>query len=614
MRNTMEPERYRFSCGCEWPVVGPPPREGALPLMDVDEENLPFCSAVWDLLATGRTKGVFQLEKSLGQTWAKKLKPECVEHTAALAAILRPGCLKALDEHGVSMTEHYCLRKNNQEPVASYHPVVDQILAPTYGVLVYQEQSMQLARAVAGYSLQEADNLRKAIGKKLPEVMAKCRTTFLDGAAKAGILSAEQALEVFGWIEKSQRYSFNRSHAVSYGGLTSCETAYVKAHFPVAFFANWLRYAQEGSDPQAEVAELVQDARLFDVPIETPDARVPEPHFYTDGVRVVFGLSDIRGVGQAQIEKLKVGLTEAEARLGERPATWEAFLLHAATPLHGATVKGMISVGEFRWCGKSRTRLLNEFEAWDGLTETERERARQLDLVGRGRLDPAPLVPLKEPDILKKFPDLDRLPLKERLKVQARVQKDREKALLKHQETVAALRSVGPLASVEAVLQAVARPRPVGGCANARRRTAVESALQLLRNPPASEADHPNWVAWAEEHYLGVAISCSRVDSCDLSQVNCSCKDFLSGRAGYMVLGVEVQQVREVMTRRGKSAGKPMAFLTVADGTCAISDVCIFADAWERLRDVLREGATVAIEAERDAKKDTLVVKRASPI
>jgi DNA polymerase-3 subunit alpha len=132
--------RHTFPCGCSWPVVGEPLLPGTLPLMDVDLENLPFCDATWDLLASGRTKGVFQLETPLGRQWAKRLKPRSPEHLSALGAILRPGCLKSKDADGVSMTEHYCRRANNEEQPAPLHHTLSAILESTYGTMPYQEQ------------------------------------------------------------------------------------------------------------------------------------------------------------------------------------------------------------------------------------------------------------------------------------------------------------------------------------------------------------------------------------------------------------------------------------------------------------------------------------------
>ena len=119
----------------------------------------------WQLFAEGKTKGVFQLESNLGKSWSKKLAPNTIEELSALIAIIRPGCLKAYVD-GKSMTQHFIDRKHGREEVTYLHESLEEILAPTYGVLVYQEQSMRIAQKIAGFNLEEADELRKAIGKK----------------------------------------------------------------------------------------------------------------------------------------------------------------------------------------------------------------------------------------------------------------------------------------------------------------------------------------------------------------------------------------------------------------------------------------------------------------
>jgi len=200
---------YKFDCGCKWPILEPS-KNGKIPKLKINLHNLPYCDLAWKIFSNGDTKGIFQLESHLGKQWSKKLKPKNMEHLSALGALLRPGCLRALDEDGISMTEHYCKRVNGLEKVPSYHESVDEILKPTYGALVFQEQAMQIAQAVAGFNLQEADVLRKAIGKKNTQEMANCKKMFIDGAKKAKIISDEQAEELFGWIQASQRYSFNK--------------------------------------------------------------------------------------------------------------------------------------------------------------------------------------------------------------------------------------------------------------------------------------------------------------------------------------------------------------------------------------------------------------------
>lgn len=155
---------YTFDCGCSFPILGPSPNKSKIPLLDIRIESVSLdCPAVWDLLSNGRTVGVFQLEKPLGQDWSKRLKPESIDHLSALGALLRPGCLMSRDERGVSMTENYCRRKNNEEVVESLHPSLDDILNSTYSVMVYQEEIMQVGAKIAGFDLVGVDALRKCV-------------------------------------------------------------------------------------------------------------------------------------------------------------------------------------------------------------------------------------------------------------------------------------------------------------------------------------------------------------------------------------------------------------------------------------------------------------------
>jgi len=148
--------------------------------MDLD------CPKTWALISSGNTKGCFQLESRLGRSMAKKLKPSNIEELAALISIMRPGCLEAIRD-GKSVSNHYIDKKNGEEAVDYFHESLEPILKTTYGEMVYQEQAMEIARVVAGFNLQEADMLRKAIGKKKPEEMAKLKKTFVNGCKKPKI-------------------------------------------------------------------------------------------------------------------------------------------------------------------------------------------------------------------------------------------------------------------------------------------------------------------------------------------------------------------------------------------------------------------------------------------
>lgn len=255
-------KKFTYSCGCSFDLV----EKDGLKLIDFDPtiEHINLeCSKTWGLIGDGNTKGIFQLESRLGRSIAKKLKPENIEQLSALVAILRPGALEAVRD-GKTVTNHYIDRKNGQESVDIFHPALDSVLNATYGEMIYQEQAMEIAKSIAGFNLQEADMLRKAIGKKKPEEMAKVKTKFLQGAKDLNIVNDNEAEQIFGWIEKSQRYSFNKSHSVSYA-INAYLSAYTKAHFPKIFFASYLRFAKDKIDPQQEIKALVQNLSLIHI-------------------------------------------------------------------------------------------------------------------------------------------------------------------------------------------------------------------------------------------------------------------------------------------------------------------------------------------------------------
>jgi len=165
--------------------------------------------------------------------------------------------------------------------------------------------------------------------------------------------------------------------------------------------------------------------------------------------------------------------------------------------------------------------------------------------------------------------------------------------------------------NIAQAIRDAARPKgDGGGCANVNRVKILKSEAFLLENPPTQLHDDPNWIAWNEEQLLGTAISCSKIDSCDTSQVNCTCKEFLAGRKGFIVLGVEILRVGEYLTKAGKTPGKKMAFLTVADSSCSLSDVCVFPETYEKFSSLLIEGNTVLMQGERDYKKGSFIAKQ----
>jgi DNA polymerase III alpha subunit len=633
---------YRFPCGCEFPVLQPAASSDVLPLLDFTVESVnPDCPETWNMLSKGDTKGVFQLESPLGRQWTKKLQPQHIEHLCALGALLRPGCLRAEMEPGVSMTKLYCLRKNGEAPVSTIHPVLDAILEPTYQVLVYQEQSMRLGRDIAGFDLKDVDRLRKAIGKKDQQEMAAVEKLFLEGAKQKNVVPYELAETVWGWIKKSGRYQFNKSHSLSYG-VIGYLTAYLKAHFPVQFFCSWLYYAKDKANPLEEVRELINDARLFSVEVEPPDLRNGESHFSTDGRKVVFGLSDIKGVGEAMIVRLKENIDLVERNINkEMPLwTWHEFLTRFSHQVSSSIIERLIKVGGLRWMGVPRARMLAEHKAWSALTDKEQEWIRETEskegLFG-STIDA--LKRLSRPKGVKAKPKSRRVPRTDDPLAVAELQ-----IIEQEHETIladlakfamdqeAASCSGGPPVdnevekSLEKARKAnraryrkltkvvkegpVQQEGPFGGCFTEKRRLTVESEWSLLENPPSKIADFPNWLATIEEELLGIPLTCSRVDSMDRSQVTVSCKDYLCGQSGYLIFCVEIESCRTVKTKRGKNPGSNMAFLSLNDGTCALTDVVVFPDTYKEYGHLLSEKNCVIIQGERDKQQGTLIVKK----
>lgn len=333
---------------------------------DITKINLE-CSETWDLISNGNTKGCFQLESRLGRSMSKKLKPDSIEQLAALISIMRPGCLEAVRD-GKTVSSHFIDKKNGLESVDYFHPALENILSNTFGEMVYQEQAMQIAKDLAGFDLQEADMLRKAIGKKKADEMSKLKDKFIKGCNKLAIISNDQADQIFSWIEKSQRYSFNKSHAVSYA-MNAYLSAYGKAHFTRTFFASYLKFAKDKIDAQQEIKELIQNASQMNIHVSTPDIRKLNRYFILKNKIIYFGLTDIKGVGQSVFNKL---LTLIDKEKIEK-ISWTDMLFNILLNINSKAVKGMISSGAMDHYKITRNRMLFEYSIVCDLTKREVE-------------------------------------------------------------------------------------------------------------------------------------------------------------------------------------------------------------------------------------------------
>ncbi|GAB4359434.1 MAG: DNA polymerase III subunit alpha [Gammaproteobacteria bacterium] len=263
---------------------GEPPLDiSAIPLDDPE---------TFDLLKRCATTAVFQLESRGMKDLIKRLQPDCFEDIVALVALFRPGPLQS------GMVDDFINRKHGRARVDYPHPDLEPILKPTYGVILYQEQVMQIAQVLAGYTLGGADLLRRAMGKKKPEEMAKQRDIFMKGALERQV-DAKTAGHIFDLMEKFAGYGFNKSHSAAYA-LVSYQTAWLKAHFPAAFMAAVLSADMDNTD---KVVGLIDECRALSLTVLPPDINSSDYAFtVVDDAHLHYGLGAIKGVGEAALE------------------------------------------------------------------------------------------------------------------------------------------------------------------------------------------------------------------------------------------------------------------------------------------------------------------------
>ena len=254
-----------------------------LPLDDAD---------TFKLLQAANTTAVFQLESRGMKDLITRLKPDVFEDVIALVALFRPGPLQS------GMVDDFINRKHGRSEVDYFHPDLEPVLYPTYGVILYQEQVMQIAQVLANYTLGGADMLRRAMGKKKPEEMEKQRSLFMDGAAERGV-DVNLARKIFDLMEKFAGYGFNKSHSAAYA-LLSYQTAWLKQHYPAEFMAAVLSADMDNTD---KVVFLIEDCHEQQLKVLPPNVNQSLYHFSVpDSKTVLYGLGAVKGVGEAALE------------------------------------------------------------------------------------------------------------------------------------------------------------------------------------------------------------------------------------------------------------------------------------------------------------------------
>jgi DNA polymerase-3 subunit alpha len=317
---------------------------------DFDIDRVPLDdSATYDLLSRGDTTGVFQLESPPMQQLLRAMNPSTFEDVSAVIALYRPGPM------GVNMHYDFADRKNGRKPVEYFHPDAKEVLGDTYGLMIYQESVMRVAQRFAGYSLAEADNLRKACGKKVRELMEKERSKFEDGCESSGY-GRSLGKQLFDIIENFADYAFNKSHSFGYGYICY-QTAYLKANYPVQYFAALLTSVKANLE---KAAGYLADARTRGITVKQPDINESDVDFVSDPEnRVIhFGLSAIKGVGSAVCDKIVAHRNE------HGPYTsFHDFCMTVPTEcLNKKGIESFIKAGAFDSLGHTRRGLAIAFE------------------------------------------------------------------------------------------------------------------------------------------------------------------------------------------------------------------------------------------------------------
>jgi DNA polymerase-3 subunit alpha len=326
----------------------------------VDLEHLPLNDEkTYELFRSGKTACVFQFDSSGMRDLLRRAKPKVFSDLAALNALYRPGALDA------GTVEEYVRRRNGTSKVSYPLPEIEDILEETFGILVYQEQVMRIASRVAGYSLAEADLLRKAIGKKKREIMVAEGEKFIRRSEEHGT-PKKKAQQLWALIEPFARYGFNKSHAVAYA-LVAYKTAYLKAHYPIDFLAAALS-AEIGSTDG--IVKVVGDCTEMGIPVLPPDINESRKNFAAVGSAIRFGLAAVKGVGDQAADSI---LQERE----NRPFTSFTDLAHRLDPhlVNKRTLDALICAGALDSLGKNRATLASASERVVAQAARRREEA-----------------------------------------------------------------------------------------------------------------------------------------------------------------------------------------------------------------------------------------------
>lgn len=494
----------------------------------IEKINLSDNDVYENVFDTGKTKGVFQLESQLGQKYSKLLKPRSISEIADLVTVVRPGAMEP------GQTQQYLDVRDKKKNASYPHPKLEKILGETYSACIYQEQVMFMCTDIAGLDLKAADNVRKAAGKKKPELMEKQKSLFIEGCKKNNV-STEVSETLWSWIVKFSGYGFNKSHAVAYA-FTSYETAYLKYHYPLEFFEASLNYAigDLHRSEHDKIKEIVYDAKEFGIDIVLPSLRdCNENFFIKNSNTIIYGISKIKGIGDSQLAVIK---------LCKDAKDFPTFLSMALdNKINKKTIEALICSGTLDCFGLTRNTMLADYELMNSLTD--REYNCLLEEVSKTS---RPVV-----DCIKQMAD-----------DAAESERKKNKLIVPSKVRRAKLRDI--------ITQYKSKDK-------------FESILHI---------------AMYERKFLGCDISVNETDSFFSSIThNLFELKKLRGRIKVKT-AIHIDGIRRTVTKSGKNPGQEMAFLTGSDGTAIYDSIIVFPNQYQRFKSLLSEGRVVYIEGE----------------
>ncbi len=427
--------------------------------------------------------------------------------------------------------------------------------------------------------------IHNSIGKKLPELMAKLKSRFIDGCEKAGYVNQEDAEKIFGWIEKSQRYSFNLSHARSYADL-SYATSWLKCHFPQEFFTSYLTYSNYKQNPKEEICKLVQDARLFGINILLPDIKRKNVNFkmsQDNGPCIFFGLSHIKSVGKSAIKKI---IDMAKGELD----TWRQFL-HAVPNLHRDVAISLIKSGACDEYGLPRTKMIDELNTILGYSSRD-EDGNKVEVKGLTKKE-------KEWFFKRLNENVSPVDILQEMSIEYKgssyFRKMKKDELIKFIENnyedsynnIDGMKKI-ELFNIIKTRENLEEKDLMPNVLEKRREILKEKSKFLLDNK--DNGDSFKAKAMAEKMFLGISLSCSAIDDLEISEETITCLEAakLPNNSKFNVCGI-IEAVKHTKTKKGRNPGQPMCFINFSDSTYAIDHGVVFPGRYQFVSDLCKE-------------------------